>query len=154
MSSASSASSASSSLPKRLLDENDQDYENRAKFYKVALKHVNGNVDRATSLSMLWRNVTILGCRYSAQVEKVLLDIDPTALPKPKTKKPPPVEMQRPPQAPRRPRQDERTEWRPRKRHHHHANDYYYPSTTYNTNRQPYSRSSTHRFVRTHSPHK
>jgi hypothetical protein len=70
----------------RLADETENQYAGRMKFYTTALIHLKGDIARATAMANVWRNVTILGCRYSSDVEQRLYEIDPTTQPKPQPK--------------------------------------------------------------------
>lgn len=63
----------------RLASEPMNQFDGRVSFYGAALAKLGGDVARATSLSMVWRNVKYLHCRYSDAVERQILEIDPNA---------------------------------------------------------------------------
>ena len=62
----------STEVPPRFPHENDQIYADRQEKYKLILETVDGDVDRADALSMVYSNIVNFQCRYPTDVEKKL----------------------------------------------------------------------------------
>jgi hypothetical protein len=67
----------------RLVNETESQFDARVRFYSEAARRLSGDVseDRLTALTMVWRNIRFLGCRYSADVERLAREIDPALMP-------------------------------------------------------------------------